>query len=156
MLLDSERPLTPDCNEDDIVRLMLTADAGKVRGAWWCDKCTSLLSSPDIGIGHLFALLRQWTPCTQLQLDTIVMEVRNCTLNSDNKHEIRKLTMCMSIDEINSFLFQILKRGAHVDDRDGMTDMTLLHYTAKSGALGNEDLALKRVFYLLKWRIGFK
>ncbi|VDL57501.1 unnamed protein product [Hymenolepis diminuta] len=84
---------------------------GRLRGAWWCDKCVALLSAPDVGIGQLFALLRQWTPCTQLQLDTIVME--------------------------------ILKRGAHVDDRDGMTDMTLLHYTAKSGALGNEELACR-------------
>ncbi|EUB61737.1 CAP-Gly domain-containing linker protein 4 [Echinococcus granulosus] len=96
--------------------MMLTATAansgsggGRLRGAWWCDKCIALLSAPDVGIGNLFALLRQWTPSTQLQLDTIVME--------------------------------ILKRGAHVDDRDGTTDMTLLHYTAKSGALGNEDLA---------------
>ncbi|VDO00213.1 unnamed protein product [Rodentolepis nana] len=43
----------------------------------------------------------------------------------------------------------ILKRGAHVDDRDGMTDMTLLHYTAKSGALGNEELACKIAEFLL-------
>ncbi|KAM3175030.1 hypothetical protein ACTXT7_009362 [Hymenolepis weldensis] len=89
--------------------VMSTLDERRLRGAWWCDKCVALLSAPDVGIGQLFALLRQWTPCTQLQLDTIVME--------------------------------ILKRGAHVDDRDGMTDMTLLHYTAKSGALGNEELA---------------
>ncbi|VDM32272.1 unnamed protein product [Hydatigera taeniaeformis] len=116
LLLDPDRPLTPDYSEDDIVRMMLTAAAsnssnggGRLRGAWWCDKCVALLSAPDVEIGNLFALLRQWTPSTQLQLDTIVME--------------------------------ILKRGAHVDDRDGMTDMTLLHYTAKSGALGNEDLA---------------
>ncbi|VDN96540.1 unnamed protein product [Rodentolepis nana] len=47
----------------------------RLRGAWWCDKCVALLSAPDVGIGQLFALLRQWTPCTQLQLDTIVMEV---------------------------------------------------------------------------------
>lgn len=63
--------------------MMLTAAAansgtggGRLRGAWWCDKCVALLSAPDVGIGNLFALLRQWTPSTQLQLDTIVMEVR--------------------------------------------------------------------------------
>ncbi|VDK34203.1 unnamed protein product [Taenia asiatica] len=124
LLLDPDRPLTPDYSEDDIVRMMLTAAAansgtggGRLRGAWWCDKCVALLSAPDVEIGNLFALLRQWTPSTQLQLDTIVME--------------------------------ILKRGAHVDDRDGMTDMTLLHYTAKSGALGNEDLACKIAEFLL-------
>ncbi|KAH9277604.1 CAP-Gly domain-containing linker protein 4 [Echinococcus granulosus] len=124
LLLDPDRPLTPDYSEEDIVRMMLTATAansgsggGRLRGAWWCDKCIALLSAPDVGIGNLFALLRQWTPSTQLQLDTIVME--------------------------------ILKRGAHVDDRDGTTDMTLLHYTAKSGALGNEDLACKIADFLL-------
>lgn len=34
------------------------------------------------------------------------------------------------------FLPQILKRGCNVNDRDGLTDMTLLHYTCKSGAHG--------------------
>ncbi|KAM7533235.1 hypothetical protein Aperf_G00000119913 [Anoplocephala perfoliata] len=125
LLLDPDRPTTPDYSEEDIVRMLLTATSssgsnnggGRLRGAWWCDKCVALLSAPDVGIGQLFALLRQWTPSTQLQLDTIVME--------------------------------ILKRGAHVDDRDGMTDMTLLHYTAKSGALGNEELACRIAEFLL-------
>lgn len=31
---------------------------------------------------------------------------------------------------------QILKRGCHVNDRDGLTDMTLLHYSCKAGAHG--------------------
>lgn len=77
MLLDAARPLTPDMGDEEIVRMMLTAASaadGRVRGAWWCDKCTELLSSPEISLGHLYALLRQWTPCVQLQLDTIAME----------------------------------------------------------------------------------
>jgi CAP-Gly domain-containing linker protein 3/4 len=36
--------------------------------------------------------------------------------------------------------FQILKRGAHIDDRDGLTDMTLLHYVSKAGAQGLGDV----------------
>ena len=32
------------------------------------------------------------------------------------------------------FSCQITKRGAGINDRDGLTDMTLLHYAAKSGA----------------------
>ena len=32
------------------------------------------------------------------------------------------------------FNIQVLRRGAHVDDRDGLTDMTLLHYACKAGA----------------------
>lgn len=31
---------------------------------------------------------------------------------------------------------EILKRGCHVNDRDGLTDMTLLHYSCKAGAHG--------------------
>uniref|UniRef100_A0A8C2P3P8 CAP-Gly domain-containing protein n=1 Tax=Capra hircus TaxID=9925 RepID=A0A8C2P3P8_CAPHI len=40
---------------------------------------------------------------------------------------------------------QILKRGCNVNDRDGLTDMTLLHYTCKSGAhgIGDVDTAVK-------------
>lgn len=47
--------------------------------------------------------------------------------------------------------FQILKRGAHINDRDGLTDMTLLHYASKSGAagIGDPDLAAEVVNMLL-------
>lgn len=45
----------------------------------------------------------------------------------------------------------MLKRGAHVDDRDGLTGMTLLHYTAKSGALGNEDLAYRWALHFFEY-----
>lgn len=35
------------------------------------------------------------------------------------------------------FVFaQILKRGCGVNDRDGLTDMSLLHYCCKAGAPG--------------------
>ncbi|MED6268221.1 CAP-GLY domain-containing linker protein 3 [Characodon lateralis] len=36
---------------------------------------------------------------------------------------------------------EILKRGCHVNDRDGLTDMTLLHYSCKAGAHGVGDPA---------------
>lgn len=36
---------------------------------------------------------------------------------------------------------EILRRGCHVDDRDGLTDMTLLHYACKAGAHGVGDPA---------------
>lgn len=35
---------------------------------------------------------------------------------------------------------QLLKRGCHVNDRDGLTDMTLLHYSCKAGAHGVGEL----------------
>ncbi|XP_010565513.1 PREDICTED: CAP-Gly domain-containing linker protein 3 [Haliaeetus leucocephalus] len=36
---------------------------------------------------------------------------------------------------------RILRRGCHVNDRDGLTDMTLLHYACKAGAHGVGDPA---------------
>lgn len=36
---------------------------------------------------------------------------------------------------------QILNMGCHVDDRDALTDMTLLHYAVKSGSVGVGDPA---------------
>ncbi|XP_071953459.1 CAP-Gly domain-containing linker protein 4-like isoform X2 [Antedon mediterranea] len=41
---------------------------------------------------------------------------------------------------IHLFGEEILKRGANHDDRDGLTDMTLLQYTCKSGAAGVGDV----------------
>ncbi|KAM8946772.1 CAP-Gly domain-containing linker protein 4 isoform 2-T2 [Pelodytes ibericus] len=54
-----------------------------------------------------------------------------------------------SIDVIGN---EILKRGCGVNDRDGLTDMTLLHYTCKSGAqgIGDADTAAKFVSRLLE------
>ncbi|XP_014672121.1 PREDICTED: CAP-Gly domain-containing linker protein 4-like [Priapulus caudatus] len=41
---------------------------------------------------------------------------------------------------IDLIIDEILKRGAHVDDRDGQTDMTLLHYASKAGSVGVGDV----------------
>lgn len=38
--------------------------------------------------------------------------------------------------DIKMLVTEILKRGANVNDRDGLTDMTMLHYACKSGAEG--------------------
>uniref|UniRef100_A0A8D0GYB7 CAP-Gly domain containing linker protein 3 n=1 Tax=Sphenodon punctatus TaxID=8508 RepID=A0A8D0GYB7_SPHPU len=40
---------------------------------------------------------------------------------------------------------EILKRGCHMNDRDGLTDMTLLHYACKAGAhgVGDPDAAVR-------------
>ena len=47
--------------------------------------------------------------------------------------------------------YQLLKRGANVNDRDGLTDMTLLHYASKSGAagVGDADSAMRIVSMLI-------
>jgi len=34
----------------------------------------------------------------------------------------------------------MLKVGVHVDDRDGLTDMTMLHYACKAGCRGMGDV----------------
>jgi len=47
---------------------------------------------------------------------------------------------------------QILQAGANIGDRDGLTDMTLLHYACKSGArgMGSTDEACRAVSWLLQ------
>jgi len=47
---------------------------------------------------------------------------------------------------------QILKVGGHVGDRDGLTDMTLLHYACKSGArgMGSAEETCQAVNWLLR------
>ncbi|XP_060575923.1 CAP-Gly domain-containing linker protein 3-like isoform X3 [Ruditapes philippinarum] len=84
-----------------------------------CPGCHDILVNPNTKVPEIFAILRQWTPQTQLNLDLLVNE--------------------------------ILKRGGHINDRDGLTDMTLLHYASKSGAagIGDPDLASEVVSMLL-------
>ncbi|XP_072121028.1 CAP-Gly domain-containing linker protein 4 isoform X7 [Mobula birostris] len=47
---------------------------------------------------------------------------------------------------------EILNRGCHVNDRDGLTDMTLLHYTCKAGAqgIGDAEVAVKFALELIE------
>ncbi|XP_040406656.1 CAP-Gly domain-containing linker protein 4 isoform X1 [Cygnus olor] len=70
--------------------------------------CQEILFNPKTSISELFAILRQWVPQVQQNIDVIGNE--------------------------------IIKRGCNVNDRDGLTDMTLLHYTCKSGAHGIGDV----------------
>lgn len=70
--------------------------------------CQEILFDPKTSVSELFAILRQWVPQVQQNIDVIGNE--------------------------------ILKRGCNVNDRDGLTDMTLLHYTCKSGAHGVGDV----------------
>ncbi|XP_013865300.1 CAP-Gly domain-containing linker protein 4 isoform X3 [Austrofundulus limnaeus] len=70
-------------------------------------QCKGILQDPNTTIPELFAVLRQWVPQVQKNIDIIGIE--------------------------------ILKRGCGVNDRDGLTDMTLLHYCCKAGAPGIGD-----------------
>lgn len=84
-----------------------------------CSGCHEILVSPSTKIPEIFAIMRQWTPQTQQNIDILVNE--------------------------------ILQRGGHINDRDGLTDMTLLHYASKSGAagIGDANLAAEVVSMLL-------
>ncbi|XP_071327235.1 CAP-Gly domain-containing linker protein 4 isoform X4 [Trachinotus anak] len=70
-------------------------------------QCREVLQDPSTTIPELFAVLRQWVPQVQKNIDLIGNE--------------------------------ILKRGCGVNDRDGLTDMSLLHYCCKAGAPGIGD-----------------
>ncbi|XP_060081440.1 CAP-Gly domain-containing linker protein 4-like isoform X1 [Ylistrum balloti] len=72
-----------------------------------CPGCHDILVNPNTTVPEIFAVLRQWTPQTQQNLELLINE--------------------------------ILKRNAHINDRDGLTDMTLLQYASKSGAAGIGD-----------------
>ncbi|XP_064382519.1 CAP-Gly domain-containing linker protein 4-like isoform X2 [Halichondria panicea] len=52
---------------------------------------------------------------------------------------------------MSSLTREILRRGANINDRDGLTDLTLLHYASKSGAagVGNELSAANLVKSLI-------
>ncbi|XP_077434791.1 CAP-Gly domain-containing linker protein 4 isoform X2 [Vanacampus margaritifer] len=70
-------------------------------------QCREVLQEPSTTIPELFAVLRQWVPQVQKNIDLIGNE--------------------------------ILNRGCGVNDRDGLTDMSLLHYCCKAGAPGIGD-----------------
>ncbi|XP_071142130.1 CAP-Gly domain-containing linker protein 3-like isoform X1 [Mytilus galloprovincialis] len=108
---DREKPMIHPCVDPPVCescqRLELSFfDPG-------CPGCKEILENPNTTVPEIFAVLRQWTPQTQQNLELLVNE--------------------------------ILKRGAHINDRDGLTDMTLLHYSSKSGAagIGDSDIAAR-------------
>jgi hypothetical protein len=43
-------------------------------------------------------------------------------------------------EHIGAVAYEMLSRGASVNDKDGLTDMSLLHFAAKSGARGLGDM----------------
>ncbi|KAM6912787.1 CAP-Gly domain-containing linker protein 4 [Xenentodon cancila] len=77
-------------------------------------QCKEILQDPNTTIPELFAVLRQWVPQVQKNIDLIGNE--------------------------------ILKRGCGVNDRDSLTDMSLLHYCCKAGAPGIGDAKTAATF----------
>ncbi|KAJ8289590.1 hypothetical protein GJAV_G00003060 [Gymnothorax javanicus] len=77
-------------------------------------QCREVLLDPGTTVPELFAVLRQWVPQVQKNINLIGNE--------------------------------ILNRGCGVNDRDGLTDMSLLHYTCKAGAPGIGDAEIAAAF----------
>ncbi|XP_046861896.1 CAP-Gly domain-containing linker protein 4-like [Xenia sp. Carnegie-2017] len=73
-----------------------------------CEGCMEILSKEDTSISEIFAIVRQWVPQVQKNLE--------------------------------KFVHEITRRGGGINDRDGLTDMTLLHYACKSGSVGIGDV----------------
>lgn len=65
-------------------------------------------------------------PASQLNKQTITQQIRSGYIHGS----------FLTVKAHLSCVPQILKRGCHVNDRDGLTDMTLLHYSCKAGAHG--------------------
>lgn len=84
-----------------------------------CPGCQEILLRPTTAIPEIFAILRQWTPQTQQNIEVLIN--------------------------------QILVKGANINDRDGLTDMTLLHYASKAGAsgVGDAEMASRVVTMLI-------
>uniref|UniRef100_A0A674II24 CAP-Gly domain-containing protein n=1 Tax=Terrapene triunguis TaxID=2587831 RepID=A0A674II24_9SAUR len=121
-------------------------------------KLLQLLPNPTRHIGHFHALL--WPAFTFFDPnDPACQEILY-----DPKTTVPELFAIIrqwvpqvqhKIDVIGS---EILKRGCHVNDRDGLTDMTLLHYACKAGAHGVGEPAGRGAgrgtgCTLLSWRV---
>lgn len=86
--------------------------------------------------------------CRQLELEYFDPSCPGCReILNDSKTSVAQIFACMrqwvpqTQRNIEGLVEQILKRGAHVNDRDGLTDMTLLHFACKAGASGVGDAA---------------
>lgn len=87
---------------------------------------------PRTTVPELFAIVRQWVPQVQHKIDVIGNEVS--WWEGAGPAGTRVTPEPVSLTRLS--VPQILKRGCHVNDRDGLTDMTLLHYSCKAGAHG--------------------
>uniref|UniRef100_A0A672R638 CAP-Gly domain containing linker protein 3 n=1 Tax=Sinocyclocheilus grahami TaxID=75366 RepID=A0A672R638_SINGR len=95
----------------------------------------------------------QWDSCISAlsfpQNDCYTL--RKCDIKDDScpfafeKLYLLKTVIAHKSTLVINWLPVILKRGCHVNDRDGLTDMTLLHYCCKAGAhgVGDPEAALR-------------
>ncbi|XP_059153165.1 CAP-Gly domain-containing linker protein 3-like isoform X2 [Physella acuta] len=96
--------------------------------------------------------------CTRLELsffDPLCPGCRNILLNPSTSipeiFAILRQWTPQTQQSLELLVDEILKRGANINDRDGLTDMTLLHYASKSGAagIGDPDAAMRIVSMLI-------
>lgn len=96
--------------------------------------------------------------CRQLDLEYFDPSCPGCReILNDPKTSVAQIFACMrqwvpqTQRNIAGLVQQVLKRGANINDRDGLTDMTLLHFACKAGAsgVGDASAATKTVKSLL-------
>ncbi|CAL1530139.1 unnamed protein product [Lymnaea stagnalis] len=96
--------------------------------------------------------------CTRLELsffDPLCPDCRNILLNPSTTvpeiFAIMRQWTPQTQQSLELLVDEILKRGANINDRDGLTDMTLLHYASKSGAagIGDPEAAMRIVSMLI-------
>ena len=115
-------------------------------------------SSSNTSISQLFAVMRQWVPQTQRNMSSLSREVRHWYLPSLPLFISHSLPSIFPPHPPPSLSpSQVLRRGANVNDRDGLTDLSLLHFACKSGApgVGNVNAALNLVNSLLNKVLSF-
>ena len=122
-------------------------------------------SSSNTSISQLFAVMRQWVPQTQRNMSSLSREVRHWYLPSLPlfilllfiSHSLPLFSLPSIPPPPSLPPSQVLRRGANVNDRDGLTDLSLLHFACKSGApgVGNVNAALNLVNSLLNKVLSF-
>lgn len=97
----------------------------------------------DLPLSHSHAEAPLCSKCQKLDLCFFNPSCDGCQdLLLDQKTSISELFAVMrqwvpqTQRNMSSLTREILRRGANIDDRDGLTDLTLLHYASKSGAAG--------------------
>jgi hypothetical protein len=111
-----------------------------------CPRCKRLVTSRSTTIPQLFAILRQWEPATQVSLRVEAPE-------DDLSFHLLFfffLSLFLLQDNVDLIVAEMFKKGLNVDDRDSLTDMTVLHFACKAGGIGDPKKSARLVEDLLR------
>lgn len=112
-----------------------------------CDNCWYTLKRGNLSPAQVFAVLRVWVSRVQRNIGPLVGLVSVQIHQKLGKYIIIYSNMYVSIVNtiyeifvnLHNFFYQAIRGGCGINDRDSVTDMTLLHYAVKSGARGVGD-----------------